>query len=213
MFVSQIKYAFHKHPFRMWISLLATVVVLFWCTYEKVAYEKFQWFDPIIGGLTFMMSLFIFINQIRIEWEESLQKRISVFFEFEGRVVMKFENGVVPEGTDLRAWSQQIGAQMGYSRNLKFEPSIATTSPKIDWDKTTQEHFKLFTVTFELTELPFFENYQISPNVEPDEAKRKSAEQAWRKNRREYLDKYAIEWYASFDDRGKLTITRIPNDQ
>ena len=212
MLFDQIKFAFKTYPIRMWIIVVCTIVVLFSCAYEKWVYEKFQWFDPIIGGMTFLVSLFIFINQIRMDWETNLQKRISVFFEYGGRVVMKFENGVIPDGTDLRAWSQQIGAQMGKSRNLQFEPSVEMGDTKIHWDKIIQRYYKIYPVTYLLTELPTFETYQISPKEEPDKAVREQKEVDWRRTRMNWLENNAINWYCSFDNRGKATINRIPKD-
>lgn len=178
----------------------------------KVSPTDIQWLEAITGFGTFLMSIVIWWHQMSIEWEENLQKRITVFFEYKGRMVMKFENGVIPDGTDLRAWSQQIGAQMGKSRNLQFEPSVEMSDTKIYWDPIIQRYYKIYPVTYILTELPNFEAYQISPSEEPNKTIREQKEAAWRQQKRDWVENKTIEWTSTFDTRGKITINRIPKD-
>jgi hypothetical protein len=142
-----------------------------------------------------------------------LQHRISVYFEYNGKNIMKFENGIIPVGTDLRAWAQQIGAQMGKTRSLEFLPSVEVGEMKIDWDKKIQAYYCLYPITYILTEVPDFSTYKISPSVISDEKERKDAEIDWRLKRIAFLENgNCIEWYASFDDRGKIKIDKYPKD-
>lgn len=192
--IDQIKFAFQKYPFRMWIASILFLVVFLFSMYIVWIYEKFSWGDPILGLFTFIMSIFIFMNQIRIDWESNLQKRITLFFELDGKTVMKFEKGLIPDSTDIRAWAQQIGGQMGRTRALKFEPSIEMANPKIYYDKIRKHYYKLFPVTFTLLEYP-----DLSEEKDLDE-----------KNRiqEKFKNGNCMHWKIQYDERGKLHVKK-----
>ena len=212
MIGNQIRYAFLKYPVISWLATLITLLAFVLCIYDPAIYQKVDWSEPILGGLAFIFSLMVFINQMRIEWESNLPKRIDVYFNYEGRTVMKMENGSIPEGTDLRAWAQQIGAQMGKTRKLQFLPSVEMAKPVIQKDKRIKEVYKLYPVTYILTELPQFDLYEISRNEEPDGDKRKEEEAKWRTARQEYLKKDMIFWHAYTDERGVNHVDKSPKD-
>ena len=83
---------------------------------------------------------------------------------------------------------------------------------KIYWDPIIQRYYKIYPVTYILTELPNFEAYQISPSEEPNKTIREQKEAAWRQQKRDWVENKTIEWTSTFDTRGKITINRIPKD-
>lgn len=192
--IDQIEFAFKKYPIRMWIATLLFLLVFLFSSFVGWLYHDISWSDPILGLFTFIMSMFIFLNQIRIDWETNLQKRITLFFELRGKTIMKFENGLIPDSTDIRAWAQQIGGQMGKTRALKFEPSIEMAASKIYYDKIRKHYYKLFPITFILLEYP-------------DLSEEKNTED---KNmiQNEFNEGNCMYWHIEYDQRNKLQVIK-----
>ena len=51
-------------------------------------HDKLDWIDPIISFATFIVAVAVWLNGIRRDYIEDLQKRLTIFFQYEGRNVL-----------------------------------------------------------------------------------------------------------------------------
>jgi hypothetical protein len=109
--------------------------------------------NPIIGFSTMTAALLIWWSERRREWQNDfLPKKINVFFNLKGKPVMQWYESNLLSEADLRAWSQQLGAQMAGSRNLDI---YTFTQLPIEIKKGTEGKLcKFYTVEIELASLP-----------------------------------------------------------
>lgn len=136
--------------------LLATVLLVFTLLYYalKISASDIQWLEAITGVGTFLMAIFIWLHQIWKEWEDNLQKRLTVVFRYENRDIMRCEQALLLHESDLRTFALQLGAQMGYTKFLKFKPVIYAEPPVVLRDVSQKRYFKHYHLRFYLTELP-----------------------------------------------------------
>jgi hypothetical protein len=113
-----------------------------------------EWVEPVTGMTTLVVAIFVWINELTQDWENSLPKRLTVNFFYKGEKKMACERAYLAGEGDIRAWGQQLGGQMSGNPQLRFEPSIVQTIGKRDYDEVTGERIKLYTVDFNLTEFP-----------------------------------------------------------
>jgi hypothetical protein len=113
-----------------------------------------NWMEPITGASTLVVAILVWFNEVNQDWDNSLPKRLSVTFSFEGKKVMVCERAYLAGEGDIRQWGQQLGRQMAGDRTLSFEPSIKQTAGKQGYDGLSGGRVKLYTVEFQLTELP-----------------------------------------------------------
>ena len=137
------KFILKKRHFILWGLLLFVVLAIFvGFTNQEVAEGEtpnfFQelswwadWIDPIIGLGIFIVTLLIGAIQLIEDWEDNLEKRLTVFFIYGENPVMICENAFLSSESDVRALGQQIGSQMAGTRDLKFRPfNIRYSAPK-----------------------------------------------------------------------------------
>lgn len=143
-------------------------LVLFWVLFTQIRAGKspFQdfttglnwwteWLDPLIGVGVFLIALSVWFMKIRQDWEDSLEKRLTIRFHFEGREVMRCEEAYLAGENDIRSWGQQLGKQMSGSEQLKFEPFLMEREvPVIQYDMAWNTFYKLYESTVFLTERP-----------------------------------------------------------
>jgi len=115
-----------------------------------------KWADPILGMGTFLLALLIGLLQLREEWEESLAKRVTVIFKYEGREVLLCKKAHLTAEGDIRNLGQQIGGQMAKVRFLDFKANDIESKRlgvfKNEFSK--KKYFVHYQVEFELTTLP-----------------------------------------------------------
>lgn len=187
-----------------WLQILFAVLIsgflgVSYFNQEGQLYSGFDRLDPLLGFLTLMIAILVWVIQVRKEWEDSLPKRLTVQFDYEGRIIMKCKEAMLVGESDIRNWGQQIGQQMSFGTFLKFDPYIKLESPKIKYNKKWREYYKHYIATFYLTELPdmpkppnaatkaeYEENFNNghcliwSPEYDEDKTVRKKLE--WNKN-------------------------------
>ncbi|CUU34641.1 MAG: hypothetical protein K6U12_06450 [Armatimonadetes bacterium] len=109
-----------------------------------------DYIDPLLNLLTLGVALFVGIQQLRRSWEEYLPNRLTVYFYYHGREVMRCEKAYLANESDIRALGQQIGAQMAETRELKFvAPMVEISPPEVN----EKEGFIHYTAKFYLREL------------------------------------------------------------
>jgi len=107
--------------------------------------------QSLLGGGTLLVALFVWYRDIREEWENSLPKRMSVFFLRQGQPIIVCRYVWLAGEGDLRAWGMQVAAQAAQVSVLRFYPNVKAEVPSMAiWiDKNICRHY---VVCFELTE-------------------------------------------------------------
>lgn len=128
--------AYNRSQFLIVLIILFTLSFLYWGYGQETVYEfkliglirnilhhKWIWgtFDPIAGLGTLILSLFVLYNQGKAKYFDSLEKRLSVEFSFNGDVIMKIKEAYLSGESDIRAWAQQLGGRQLAGRDLKFD--------------------------------------------------------------------------------------------
>jgi hypothetical protein len=82
-----------------------------------------------ISTLTFIVALFVWLGEIREDWENDLPKRLSVFFfdKDKPRVVCRYAWLAGPD--ELRTWGQQVAKQAAGNEILDFSPNVEAQKP------------------------------------------------------------------------------------
>ncbi len=101
--------------------------------------------------LTFVTAAVVLWQQTRQQWiEDYLPNRLTVHFYYKEREVMRCQKAYLSHESDIRALSQQIGAQM-VGEQLKFRAPAVYISPPVVERKEKYVHY---TAKFVLTDLP-----------------------------------------------------------
>lgn len=134
--------------FAIFGSLVGTSIVM------PQWHQSIAWLESISGVGTLMLAFFLWLNNIRREWEDNLPKRITVQYQWQGRNVMVCYDALLVNESDARTWALQIGQQMSGCQRLKFEPFFNLQQRGILSEKTSGKMYKAFVFTYYLTELP-----------------------------------------------------------
>ncbi len=145
------------------IVLIALILILkllpayFECWYTNL-------FDPIISITTVAIAIYIWYFQQNNYWKESLPKRLTVHFMYDGKAVLSCFEAYLSGASDVRAWSQQIGGQMTGAQ-LSFYPYIDSPNPivkksyfEIDKKANLSKDIMLYEVFFFLKHDNFIDN-------------------------------------------------------
>jgi hypothetical protein len=111
-----------------------------------------NWAEPLVTFLILGVAAAVWYQQNREEWEEDhLPKRLTARFFYKGTEVMRCEKAHVASEGDIRALSQQTGAQMAKKNFLSFAiPDVQVSLPHIN----KSQKYVFYTATLDLTELP-----------------------------------------------------------
>jgi hypothetical protein len=178
-----------------WAQMLIALAIFGGLVYFSVVKPEWHrdigWLDPIAGVGTLLLALFLWINNIRREWENNLPKRITVQYQWQGRNVMVCYDALLVSESDARTWALQIGQQMSGCQRLKFEPFFNLQQRGIQKERATGKPYKAYTFTYYLTELPL-----------PDGATPEKQAEFTRK-----LEAGCIERYPQYNADGTITMT------
>lgn len=78
-----------------------------------------NWLEAFLAFLTAFVAIFIWLNEKKQDWENSLPKKLDAFFIHNEEIFYQVENAPLTGENDIRQWGQQIGFQMN-GGNLKF---------------------------------------------------------------------------------------------
>lgn len=142
-----------RYRTQFYVALFVFVGLGILAYFNQTTHQAFSWLDPIIGISTFLFAVFLWLNGLRKEWEESLPKRMTVQFEYDNRNIMVCKDSLLVNLSDARTWALQIGSQMSSCKELKFgtfynfrDKGIATTEKG--------KKYKSYIFTYYLTHLP-----------------------------------------------------------
>ena len=143
----------HKTIIVVSIGIFSIVAAVLWSARTSVNMDSLAVCDSTVGFGTLLVAIAIWFGELKQEWENSLPKKLTVEFLYKGQLLMLCEEAYLAGESDIRAWGQQVGAQMSGGRHLKFLPSIKQEPGGI---KETRDGkaYKLYEVKFTLTELP-----------------------------------------------------------
>jgi len=184
------RYVFQKHWYQIVAAILVFVGVLYLASNWAVWHQKLTWVDPIIGFGTLLFAFFLWLNDLRHKWEDSLPKRVTVQFQYGGRNVMVCYDALLTNLADARAWALQIGQQMSGSQRLSFEPFYYLNENGIQWNQKHKKQFKSYVFTFYLKQLP------LPDNVSEQE----------KENFKRDLEMGCFEWIPEYHSDGTISV-------
>lgn len=101
---------------------------------------------------TFVVAVLVWWGETKEDWEESLPKRLTVFFLYEEQPAMVCEDASLVAEGDIRAMAQQLGAQIVGQRTLVIDPFLTIKEPLLLL--TADGWIKRFEIHMSLGELP-----------------------------------------------------------
>lgn len=123
------KYFFNENKIIGILLLIYLPVSLLLSDWKKFEWEKeiltnsWHIFEPIVGTVTLFVAVVLYIANMRKAWEESLEKMLTARFRLtkNNKMLMEVVRIPVAGEHDLRAWGQQLGAQIIYGdRSLQY---------------------------------------------------------------------------------------------
>jgi len=143
------QFAWQSTKRQFWATVVSAIVGLLILWRLRVTWQ--DWVEPLVTMLTLGVAAFVWFSQKREEWEEYLPNRLTVRFYHEDKEVMRCEKAHLTTESDIRALSQQIGAQMTEDPHLKFViPAVEVSPPELD----RHGRYLHYAASFILTELP-----------------------------------------------------------
>jgi hypothetical protein len=114
--------------------------------------------------MTLVVAFFVFLNQKRNDWEESLPRRLWAEFVVDGDLVMLCEDASHIDDGDARSLAMQIGKQMS-GGELKLLPMFDFLGPEVlmtegGWVRRSKIRIHLLEVPIKLAE---FRNHHNRP--------------------------------------------------
>lgn len=151
---------------KIWSSIIVTaliiLVLIFWHnTDPALSFADNFWavIDPVAGIMTFFITLIILFIQAKTNWENGLEKRLSITYMFIDPInklevpLVNIENAYLSGDADIRPWAQSLGGQiMG---NMDFDMNWDDPKPEIQFDPDKREYYKKYQVTMYLATNPF----------------------------------------------------------
>jgi len=146
-----------------WGFILLFILTLSWLGYDYssnwTVAKSFKeiWgknIDPVISFATLLVAFSVWLSEAKTAWENSLPKKLTVIFFFDGAEVMRCNYAHLDHEADIRNLGQQIGLQMSGVKKLDFyAPNIKRDKGEICKGKQG-DIFMHYTVRFTLIKLP-----------------------------------------------------------
>ena len=154
---SFLNFLWHNHKKELALVFLVLLLLLFinWLENTPSLVNLFNDnLRPIVSFSTFLAAVLIWWGERKREWRnEYIPKKLTVYFQHNNQPVMECHRSSLLSEADLRAWSQQIGAQMSGNRKLDFKPYFKSNPPIFPKDDDGN-FYKLYSVRIDLNSLP-----------------------------------------------------------
>ena len=121
---------------------------------DKPQMKFYDGLGQVVGFATLAVSLLVWFGDQRTRWEQSLPKLLTVVYLYDGRPAMKCVHATLLGEADVRAMSQQMGAQITGVRHLAISPVFELKSTEIIQQESAPKMAVLYTVHMTLTEVP-----------------------------------------------------------
>jgi hypothetical protein len=184
-----------RYRTQFYVAVLVFVGLVTLAFFHLPTHQTVSWLDPIIGLATFVFAVFLWLNGLRKEWEQSLPKRLTVQFEYEGRNVMICRDSLLANLADARTWALQIGNQMSSCPKLRFQPLYNFQDTGI-MEAHAGKKYKSYIITYYLTQLPVPE----PDNGTPEQNEKQKEDILWK------LQNGCIEWIPEYSNDNTVTI-------
>lgn len=79
-----------------------------------------NWGEVCLALVTVSVAVFIWYNEKKQDWENSLPKKLDVSFVHESKDFYRVKNAPLASENDVRQWGQSIGQQMNDGKPLSF---------------------------------------------------------------------------------------------
>ncbi|MEZ5591827.1 MAG: hypothetical protein R3F53_14385 [Gammaproteobacteria bacterium] len=110
--------------------------------------------DPAISIITLIVAIAIWWQESSENWINSLPKKLTVRFIYQGKVVMLCKRAYLSGEGDIRPLGQQIGTQMAENPRLDLRaPAVKQTNPGPGLDPDSGEFSNFYEAEFELRAL------------------------------------------------------------
>lgn len=141
-----------KNKGMLFFILGSFLLIGFMTAWGKVAMPMAftNFWDALFGLLGVLLTVGLTIIYAAKEWRDSLEKRLTVHFEYKGKYIMTCHEAYLASEGDIRAWGQQIGFQMTNKTQLDFYPYLSQKNPETAYDTNLKIHFMKYEVTFHL---------------------------------------------------------------
>lgn len=140
-----------------WLIVGMLVIIAVGCVFvrpwngEDANAEWYKGWDVVFSLSTLAVAVLVWLAEMRQEWENSLPKKLNALFYLGDRLVMCCRNAPLASEGDIRAWAQQLGAQMANEKFLGLHPRF-TINNRIE--STIAGTFRLYEIRMTLSEMP-----------------------------------------------------------
>jgi hypothetical protein len=145
------------------VALVAFGGIIYFCIQKPGFQSDVAWFDPISGVAMLLFTSLLWLNGINLEWKNSLPKRMTVQFQYQGRNILICYDALLVNEADARTWALQIGQQMTDCQRLKFEPYFNLKEAGIKTEDVTGRLYRSFVFTYYLKEIPVPDKMVATP--------------------------------------------------
>ncbi len=136
----------------LWLFAILALIGCFYWGYAKSYVIDTRWekiVDPAISLFGILTPIILGYFIIQKDWEESLEKRLTVHFKLKNQYVMSCYEAYLSSAADIRNWGQQIGQQMNNGSFLSFYPYMQQEGPIIKAEKNGTK-YQAYTLTIYL---------------------------------------------------------------
>lgn len=119
----RLRYAlrYRRGPLVVFMAVCLVYAVLrFTKSLPQASEQQWDFFDTMVKIATLVIALLLWVEDSYAGWLRSLDHRLFVTFRYDGKPVLRCDHAPLFTESDLRAYSQQIGAQMAGRRDLDF---------------------------------------------------------------------------------------------
>jgi len=160
-------YMFHSRLLPVMIAACTVAVLVLDGYYGFKRFDDFkelwnQSMNAYAGIATLCVALAVWWGELREDWLDNLPKKLTVRFEFNGRLVMECRLAALSGLGDRRQLEQQIGMQMTNCNKLDFAaPAISLEGGDVREDANA-EHYLDYHLTFTLLKMPTPINSEVT---------------------------------------------------
>lgn len=133
-------------------AVLAGVLVLYFIYKSNLGNSDINTPDKAVAYITFIVAIFIGLDNARNNWINSLPKVLNTQFIFSNQIVMDCRYASLAGEADIRQWAQQIGLQMNGGDLLDFYPNLQIERPIVV--KLDDKVVNLYSTKVNLISLP-----------------------------------------------------------
>ncbi len=131
------------------VVMTVTVSVVTRLLYTGQLSAVWEWFEPVLGFTTLLVAILIWVNEEREALESALDKRMTVEFEFENEVMLRWQDVPLTSEADMRSLGLSLGKQMNAGRELSVIPVPTVKSRVLQRSGATRW---MYVLSFQLLE-------------------------------------------------------------